>query len=60
MNFPSRFPRTRLRRLRADDFSRRLVRESRVTVDDLIEPVFVIESQCWCQIGRCRRQCRQL
>jgi porphobilinogen synthase len=45
MNFPSRFPRTRLRRLRADDFSRRLVRESRVTVDDLIEPVFVIEGK---------------
>jgi porphobilinogen synthase len=45
MNFPSHFPRTRLRRLRADDFSRRLVRESRVTVDDLIEPVFVIEGR---------------
>jgi porphobilinogen synthase len=45
MNFPSRFPRTRLRRLRADDFSRRLVRASRVTVDDLIEPVFVIEGK---------------
>ena len=45
MNFPSRFPRTRVRRLRTDDFSRRLVRESRITVDDLIEPVFVIEGK---------------
>ena len=44
-SLPGRFPRTRLRRLRADDFSRRLVRESRVTVDDLIEPVFVIEGK---------------
>jgi porphobilinogen synthase len=44
-SFPGRFPRTRLRRLRADEFSRRLVREARVTVDDLIEPVFVIEGK---------------
>lgn len=45
LNFPSRFPRTRLRRMRADDFSRRLMREHRLTVDDLIEPVFVIEGK---------------
>ena len=44
-SFPSRFPHTRLRRMRADDFSRRLVRENRVTVDDLIEPVFIIEGK---------------
>ncbi len=37
------FPRTRPRRLRSSDFSRRLVRETRVTADDLIYPVFVIE-----------------
>jgi porphobilinogen synthase len=42
-SFSSRFPGTRMRRMRRDDFSRRLMRESRVTVDDLIEPVFVIE-----------------
>ena len=35
------FPRTRPRRLRRDDFSRRLVRETRLTVDDLILPIFV-------------------
>ena len=44
-NLPGRFPQTRLRRMRVDDFSRRLVRESRVTVDDLIEPVFIIEGK---------------
>ncbi len=37
------FPRTRPRRLRSSDFSRRLVRETRVTADDLIYPVFVVE-----------------
>jgi len=36
------FPRTRLRRNRQTDWSRRLVRENRVTVDDLIWPVFVV------------------
>jgi porphobilinogen synthase len=44
-SLPGRFPRTRLRRLRRDDFSRRLVREHRLTVDDLIEPVFIIEGK---------------
>ena len=37
------FPYTRLRRNRADDFSRRLVRESALTSDDLIYPMFVLE-----------------
>ena len=37
------FPGTRLRRMRSDDFSRRLMRETTVTCDDLIYPVFVIE-----------------
>ena len=37
------FPGTRLRRMRRDDFSRRLMRETRLTVDDLIYPVFVQE-----------------
>jgi porphobilinogen synthase len=41
----STFPRTRMRRMRRDDFSRRLMRESQLTVDDLIEPVFVIEGK---------------
>ena len=37
------FPATRLRRMRRDDFSRRLMREHTLTVDDLIYPVFVLE-----------------
>ncbi|MFN3882983.1 MAG: porphobilinogen synthase [Nitrincola lacisaponensis] len=39
------FPETRMRRMRADDFSRRLMRENRLTPDDLIYPAFVIEGQ---------------
>ena len=34
---------TRLRRMRSDDFTRRLMREHMLSVDDLIYPVFVIE-----------------
>jgi porphobilinogen synthase len=37
------FPRTRLRRNRRHDWSRRLVRENRLVADDLIWPVFVRE-----------------
>ncbi|RPH45439.1 MAG: porphobilinogen synthase [Burkholderiales bacterium] len=37
------FPSHRPRRLRRDDFTRRLVRENLVTVDDLIYPVFVLD-----------------
>ncbi len=39
------FPYTRMRRMRADDFSRRLMRETVVTADDFIWPVFVIEGE---------------
>jgi porphobilinogen synthase len=39
------FPTQRPRRLRRDDFSRRLVRENIVTADDLIYPCFVIEGK---------------
>ncbi len=42
---PGAFPGARPRRLRRDDFSRRLVRETTLTVDDLIQPVFVMEGQ---------------
>jgi len=37
------FPTTRMRRMRRDDFSRRMMRESSLTSDDLIYPVFVME-----------------
>lgn len=40
-----RFPSTRMRRNRQTDWSRRLVREHILTVDDLIWPTFVIEGQ---------------
>ena len=43
MNFNANFPGTRMRRMRRDDFSRRLMRESVLTADDLIYPVFVLE-----------------
>ena len=36
-------PSIRMRRMRRDDFSRRLMRESQLSVDDLIYPIFVIE-----------------
>ena len=39
------FPETRMRRMRANDFSRRLMRENTLTPDDLIYPMFVIEGQ---------------
>jgi porphobilinogen synthase len=38
---PGQFPTTRLRRNRRTDWSRRLVAENRLSVDDLIWPVFV-------------------
>jgi porphobilinogen synthase len=39
----SGFPNQRPRRMRKDDFSRRLMRENVLTVDDLIYPCFVLE-----------------
>ncbi len=40
-----RFPDTRLRRNRRADWSRRLVSESRLSVDDLIWPIFVVDGE---------------
>ncbi len=40
-----KYPSVRMRRMRHDDFSRRLMRESHLSVDDLIYPVFVIEGE---------------
>jgi len=37
------FPHTRMRRMRAADFSRRMMRENVLTPNDLIYPVFVLE-----------------
>lgn len=43
MNSSTVYPYTRKRRMRRDDFSRRLMRESHLSVDDLIYPMFVLE-----------------
>ena len=45
MTATGRYPETRMRRMRRDDFSRRLMRESVLAVDDLIYPVFVLEGE---------------
>ena len=37
------YSRLRMRRMRRDDFSRRLMRESSISADDLIYPVFILE-----------------
>ncbi|MEE8057730.1 MAG: porphobilinogen synthase [Pseudomonadales bacterium] len=39
------FPNTRMRRMRSDDFSRRMMRETILTINDLIFPVFVLEGK---------------
>ena len=39
----SRFPATRMRRLRSDDFIRRMVRETQISVSDLICPMFILD-----------------
>jgi porphobilinogen synthase len=39
------FPRLRMRRMRRDDFSRRLMREHVLTTNDLIYPIFVIDGK---------------
>ena len=38
-----RYPATRMRRMRHDEFSRRMMRESQLTTADLIYPVFILE-----------------
>ncbi|NNG04306.1 MAG: porphobilinogen synthase [Inquilinus sp.] len=43
--FAGAYPRTRMRRNRADGWTRRLVAENALTPDDLIWPVFVIEGK---------------
>jgi porphobilinogen synthase len=41
----ARYPATRLRRNRRDDWTRRLVAETKLSVDDLIWPIFLIEGR---------------
>ena len=42
---PGAFPRVRMRRMRRDDWSRRLMRENMLTPDNFIWPIFVIDGQ---------------
>jgi len=50
MNNPmGQFPARRMRRMRRDDFSRRLMAENQLTVNDLIYPVFVLEGENQCE-----------
>jgi porphobilinogen synthase len=60
-----RFPQRRLRRMRRDEFSRRLARENRLSTDDLILPVFVLDGSGAVQDvasmpGVCRRSVDRL
>ncbi|MCG6976904.1 MAG: porphobilinogen synthase [Acidiferrobacterales bacterium] len=48
-NIRGRFPDIRMRRMRRDSFSRRLMRETRLSTDDLIQPVFVLEGNSQAQ-----------
>jgi porphobilinogen synthase len=45
MNIHGQFPAVRMRRMRRDEFSRRLMREHVLTTNDLIYPVFVIDGK---------------
>jgi len=45
MSILGQYPALRLRRMRRDDFSRRLMREHRLSADDFIYPVFVLDGK---------------
>jgi porphobilinogen synthase len=45
MQILGQYPSVRMRRMRRDDFSRRLMREHELGVDDLIYPVFVLDGE---------------
>ncbi len=49
MQFLGKYPHKRMRRMRRDDFSRRLMRETRLTQADLIYPVFVLDGNSRCE-----------
>lgn len=44
-DFSREFPVNRMRRMRKDDFSRRLMRETRLSTDDLIFPIFIVDGE---------------
>ena len=44
-SFVRNFPKSRMRRMRKDEFSRQLMQETRLSVKDLIYPVFVVDGE---------------
>ncbi|MBN1379249.1 MAG: porphobilinogen synthase [Gammaproteobacteria bacterium] len=48
-DFPGYYPAVRMRRMRRDDFSRRLMRETALSVADLIQPFFVLDKPNACE-----------
>lgn len=44
-NTTASFPQIRLRRNRVDDFTRRMIRETKLSVDDLVLPIFIMEGK---------------
>ena len=44
-DFSRKYPASRMRRMRRDEFSRRLMRETRLSTDDLIFPIFIVEGE---------------
>jgi len=44
-SYNSQFPQRRMRRMRRDAFSRRLMQETHLLIDDLIYPVFVLDGK---------------
>ena len=44
-SFSRNFPKSRMRRMRKDEFSRQLMQETRLSVKDLIYPVFVVDGE---------------
>ncbi len=44
-NNQATFPATRMRRVRASDWSRRMVQENQLSINDLIWPIFIIEGK---------------
>lgn len=49
MSNTSNFPWLRMRRMRRDDFSRRLMRENQLSAADFIYPMFVLEGKNQCE-----------
>ena len=44
-SFGRNFPKSRMRRMRKDEFSRQLMQETRLSVKDLIYPIFIVDGE---------------